>query len=98
MPKLSTIGYAIRMLKQTVSQDIMKIIYYSYFHSLMNYGIIFWGNSSYGNKVFTLKKIAVRILTGSINRNSCRDLFENLNILTLPFQIHFFLLRFCYKL
>jgi len=90
MPKLS-----ISMLKQTVSQDITKLTY-SYFHSLMNYGIIFWGNSSYGNKVFKLQNRVVRIIIGPISRDSCRDLITNINILTLTSQIHCFPLMFCY--
>jgi hypothetical protein len=29
-----------------MSQDTLKSVYYPYFHSLINYGIIFLGNSS----------------------------------------------------
>jgi len=43
------------------------MIYYAYCHSRVNYGIIFWGNSSYSNKDFKLQKRVVRICTGSMN-------------------------------
>jgi hypothetical protein len=36
--------------------DTLKLIYFDYFHSLMKYGLIFWGNSSDSKKVFTLQK------------------------------------------
>jgi hypothetical protein len=42
----------------------------------MNYGIICWHNSSYGNKVFKLQKRNVSITVGSISRDSCHDLFK----------------------
>jgi hypothetical protein len=48
--KLSVASYAIRILKQTFSQDILVMTYFAYFHSIMSYGIIFWGNSSYSIK------------------------------------------------
>ena len=50
----------------------------------MKYGIIFWGNSSDSKKVFTLQKKIVRVMIGVKSRNSCRDLFKRLQILTLP--------------
>ena len=68
--------------------------YYAYFHSLMNYGIIFWGNSSYSDKVFKLQKRIVILLAGSMTRDSSHYLFKNLNILTLPSQYIFSLSRF----
>jgi hypothetical protein len=43
-PKLSSACYAVRAIKPFVSQEILKIMYHSYFHSVMKYGIILWGN------------------------------------------------------
>jgi len=70
------------------------MIYYAYFHSLMNYGIIFWSNSSYSSKVFKLQTRIVRIRTGTMSRDPGHDLFKNLNILILPSQFIFSLLCF----
>jgi hypothetical protein len=69
------------------------MIYGAYFHSLMNYGVIFWDNSSYSNKVLKLHKTVVKILTGSMSRDTGHDLFKNLNILTLLSKYIFPLLR-----
>jgi hypothetical protein len=35
--------------------DTLKLVYSAYFHSIMSYGIIFWGNST-AKRVFTIKK------------------------------------------
>jgi hypothetical protein len=60
----------------------------------MSYGIIFWGNSSYSIKIFKLQKRVIRIITGAKNRDSCRELFKNLKILTLVSQYIFSVLSF----
>jgi len=52
----------------------------------MTYGVIFWGNSTDRNKVFELQKRAVRLITNSSNRTSCRRLFKELGILPLQSQ------------
>jgi len=46
MIKLSKACYAISYVKHSMSQDTLRIIYFSYFHSILSYGIIFWGNSA----------------------------------------------------
>jgi hypothetical protein len=56
-------------------------------HSLLTYGIIFWGNSSYAKSVFKVQKRIIRIMTNSTSSDSCRDLFKVLNILLL--QSHY---------
>jgi hypothetical protein len=86
LSKLSKSSYAIRILKQTLSQDILLMTYFAYFHSIMSYGIILWGNLSYANKIFKLQKRVIRIIVGATNRDSCRGLFKHLKILTLKSQ------------
>ena len=60
----------------------------------MTHEIKFWSNSSYSNKVLNLQKRVLGINTGSMSKDSCRDLFKNLNMLTLPSQYIFPLLCF----
>jgi len=47
--------YAIRAIKPFMSVDILKMIYFSYVHSVMSYGIIIWGNT-HSNSIFKSKK------------------------------------------
>jgi hypothetical protein len=62
------------------------MVYHAYFHSLMSYGLIFWGNFSYSINIFRLQKKAIRIITGISNRDSCRDYLKKLKILPLQSQ------------
>ena len=68
--------------------------YYSCFHSVMAYGLLFWGNSPDSIKIFRLQKKIIRIITGCRSRDSCRKLFSNLEILPLPSQYILSLLLF----
>jgi hypothetical protein len=59
------------------------MVYYAYFRSVIRYGIIFWGNSSYAIDVFYLQKRMIRIIAEIGNRTLCKQLFIALKILTL---------------
>jgi hypothetical protein len=52
----------------------------------MSYGIIFWGSSSNSNNIFKLQKRIKRMNTNSRNRDSCKDPFKKLNILSFYSQ------------
>ena len=69
------------------------MIYFAYFHTVMEYGIIFWGDSVESKRIFQLQKRIIRILTGSTSRISCKTLFQRLEILTLASQYIFSLMR-----
>jgi hypothetical protein len=55
MPELSSASFAMRAVKPFLSQDSLRMVYYSYFHSIMTYGLIFWGNSHYSSIIFRLQ-------------------------------------------
>jgi hypothetical protein len=78
------------VVKAFVSQNALKTIYYSYFHSVMNYGLLFWGSSTESIKIFKLQKKMIRIMMGCKSNHSCRGLFANLEILPLTSQYIFF--------
>jgi hypothetical protein len=87
-----------RSVKPFVSQQTLKVIYYSHFHSIISYGIIFLGHSAHSARVFRLQKRILRIMMGSRNRYSCRNLFTSLKILPFPSLYIFFLPRFVTKI
>jgi hypothetical protein len=64
IPKLSGACYAVRSMIHFSNINTLKSVYYAYFHSVIKYGIIFWGNSSNSGKIFTLKKKIIRIMAG----------------------------------
>lgn len=51
----------------TRSQGVLLMVYYAYFHSIVSYGIILWGNSSYSINILRLKKKVIVIITGISN-------------------------------
>jgi hypothetical protein len=97
MIKLSRAWYVIRYVKHFISQDTLRTIYFSYFHSILSHGIIFWGNSAYSSDIFKIKKRIIWIIMNARNRGSCRQLFKNLKILPLISQYIFSLLLFVAK-
>jgi len=97
MIKLSRACYAVRYVKHFMSQDTPRTIYFSYFHSSLSHGIIFWGNSAYSSNIFKIKKRIIRIIMNARNRDSCHQLFKNLKILPLKSQCIFSLLLFVAK-
>ena len=86
VPKLSAATFAMRIVQPFLSLDSLKLIYYSYFHSILTYGIVFWGNTPHSNVIFRMQKRIVRIMVGVSNRDSCREYFKRLKILPLQPQ------------
>jgi len=54
--KLSKTRYLIRNIKPYLSRSSLKIVYHSLFHSIMSYGILFWGNSPHSHIIFKMQK------------------------------------------
>jgi len=65
---------------------MLRVIYFAHIHSIINYGMIFWGSSSYANKVFILQKKIIRIITNTRPRDSCREVLKSMEIMTLYSQ------------
>jgi hypothetical protein len=93
LPKLSRACYVMRYLKPIMSIDSLTMVYYSYSHSHIAYGITFWGNSSFSLQIFKSQKRIIRIMCGLRSRDLCMDVFKTSNILPLKSQyIYYFLL------
>ena len=74
--KLNKACYSIRAIKSLVSLKALISIYFSYFHSLLMYGIIFWGNSLVSKDIFKIQKRAIRIIANKCRRESCKHIFK----------------------
>jgi hypothetical protein len=94
LPKLSSACYLARRMYPCCKSNTLKMIYFAYFHAIMEYGIIFWGDSVESKQIFQKQKRIIRIMTGSTSRISCRTLFKKLQILTLTSQYILSLMRF----
>ena len=84
--KLRSACYILRILKPILTTQNLKTVYFAYFHSIMPYGVIFWGNSTDKGEIFKLQKRVIRVMTNSNYRTSCRGLFKELGILPLCSQ------------
>jgi len=95
--KLSSACYAMRYIKYSLPFHTLKLIYFSYFHAAMSYGLIFWGSSPGANKIFILQKKIIRIIYNVGHRESCRDFFRRFQIFTLYSQYIYSLVLFTIK-
>jgi len=96
-PGLNETCYAIVSIKLLMSLDVLRSTYFSYVHSIVSYGIIFWVNSSHSEQIFRNQKKIIRIIMNSSKNASCWQLFKELNILPVQSQYIFSLLLFVTK-
>ena len=97
LPKLSVVCYAIRIIKPYMSLETLKIVYYSNFNSIINYGLPFRGTSPHSKKIFRMQKRIVGIMMGCRKEVSCRNLFRKFKILPLMAQYILSLVMFIIK-
>jgi hypothetical protein len=84
LKKLNTACFMIRKLQALVSERILRMIYFSYCQSQREYGIIFWGSSLVMKTLFLAQERVMRVLLKLGPRDSCREGFKRLGILTIP--------------
>jgi hypothetical protein len=70
--KLSSVCFIMRRLSPVLNIQSLRTVYFAHFHSLVNYGIIFWGNTSSMRTVFLTQKKIWRIMLGISAQSSCR--------------------------
>jgi len=96
-PKLNNACFAIRLVKPYMTLETLRTIYFSYFHSVLIHGIIFWGNSVHSQHIFKIQKRMIRLITNLGVKDSCRCLFKELGTLPLYLQYLYSLLIFVAK-
>ena len=84
--RLSSAAYAVRKIRQLTDVETARLVYFSYFHSIMSYGILLWGRAADIESIFILQKRAVRAIYNLHRRESLRELFKRINIMTVPCQ------------
>jgi hypothetical protein len=56
LPKLISACFAMWKVKPFMSPQMLKAIYYAHFHSIISYGIIFWGHTTPSTRVLDYKR------------------------------------------
>jgi hypothetical protein len=82
IPKLNKACFAIGSVRPYLLYEVVRMMHFSYFHSIMSYSIIFWGNWSQNNSIFKIQKRTIRVIVNSSSRTSGHELFKELQILT----------------
>jgi hypothetical protein len=54
--KLNSLGYMVHSLRPVLGLKIIMQICFSYVHSVLNYGITFWGTSPHSRCIFITQK------------------------------------------
>ena len=71
--KLSRLCFAIQITTRVLGLESLRNLYFAYFHSVITYGIILWGNSPQARLIFKLQKRVIR----TIMRVRKQTSFEN---------------------
>ena len=82
--RLSSLCGLVRRLRDTVSIDSIRLLYFGQIQSIINYGIIFWGSSRVAMDIFRMQKSIIRCIFKLHPRTSCRPYFLRFGILTVP--------------
>lgn len=72
--KLSSVCFLIRQLRNIVSIDILRVIYYAHVQSVFPYGLIFWGSPAHMHYVFMMQKKILSSVKGVHLSTPCKEL------------------------
>lgn len=81
--KLSQFCYALRIIRESVGLSASLVSYHAYVQSRARYGVIFWGNSAYANRILVLQKRCLRTILNLNRQDSCRTHFTQHKIYTI---------------
>lgn len=84
--KLSSGVYVLRQLSKYCPLQVMMTAYYGLIYPHLSYGVSLWGACASTDliRVFKLQKRAVRVIKNLTRRESCKPVFVELQLLTLP--------------
>lgn len=82
--RISSSSYALYKLSSVVNIETLLTAYYGTVESILRFGIIFWANSTNKDFIFKRQKRCIRSMFNLHVTDSCRPLFIEHKILTLP--------------
>lgn len=95
--RLSSAAYAVRKIRSLTDVETARLVYFSYFHSVMSYGLLLWGSAADIEAIFVLQKRAIRAIYSLRPRDTLRELFKQINILTVASQYIYENIVYVYK-
>ena len=94
--KLTHINWILSKLKHIFPQKILKTIYSSLIESHINYCLVLWGTNY--DRIFKLKKKAVRTISLAHYKSHTSVLFKSLGILNIKDMYNIGLLKLYFKI
>lgn len=82
--KLCSAYFALRRLKPVLSLDSLMNVYFSLVYTHLKYCVVVWGGTSVSNAVFIAQKKIIRMIFDLKPRESCRPIFVQNNLMSLP--------------
>lgn len=82
--KINSIVYVLYKLSPIVNMETLLIAYHGLIASNIRYGIMFWGNSTYVDKIFKHQKRCIRAMFHLKVTDTCKPYFNKYKILTIP--------------
>lgn len=83
--KLAVNAFVVRRLAKVCQREVVLSAYHALFESHIRYSIILWGKTGkHLDQVLKIQKKIIRSILSLHNRESCRDGFKKLQILTAP--------------
>lgn len=95
--KLNTACYTVRHVRHVVNLETLRAIYFAFVHSVISYGIMFWGASPDAERVFVVQKRILRSMLGLEYDASCKGYFIEQKIITVPSLYIYKLAVYCRK-
>ena len=84
--KLRGAIYCLKNVRDWAGIPLLRSIYFALFHSHLSYCVLSWGNLPDFQilRIVRLQKWALRIMCRKNSRDSCRNLFSDLKIMSFP--------------
>lgn len=82
--KVGRACFALWRLSATLDRETVKSLYFASVHSLLQYGVEFWGRAADWERAFRLQKRAVRAIVRIPQDLSACPYFKSLRIMTVP--------------
>lgn len=95
--RLSRVIFLLKRLQFCVSTNYVRVAYFSYFQSIIRYGLVFWGNASRVQEILILQKKVLRSLNQSNKTEHCKPLFIKLKIQTIINLYLFDIIRYVFS-
>lgn len=82
--KIASITYLFRNIRAFLNKDQLINLYYAQVDTRLRYGVCFWGHSTLASNVFIAQKRIIRCIAGVPTAHSCKNIFKELRIFSLP--------------